>query len=141
MQVQDIFKRAAFVEDLGIHGVRLEKGECESSLKVQPKHLQQDNLVHAGVIATLADHTAGAAAGTLVQEGEIVLTAEFKINLLRPGRGGELRCCSKVLKPGRMFTVVESEVFSNFKGEEKLIAKALVTLAVVAQKDFTKERR
>jgi len=41
-----------------------------------------------GVVqATAADHTAGGAAGTLVRSNEMVLTAEFKINLLRPALG------------------------------------------------------
>ncbi|MBI4209487.1 MAG: PaaI family thioesterase [Deltaproteobacteria bacterium] len=132
-RVRGIFERAAFVNDVGIELQGLGEGWCETSLKLLPKHLQQDNVVHAGVVATMADHTAGAAAGTLIQDDQIVLTAEFKINLLRPGRGGKLRCHSKVLKPGRMFTVVESDVFCNWDGEEKRVAKALVTLAVVSK--------
>jgi uncharacterized protein (TIGR00369 family) len=131
-RVRSIFERAAFVNDVGIELQGLGDGWCETSLKILPKHLQQDDVVHAGVMATMADHTAGAAAGTLINEDQIVLTAEFKINLLRPGRGGGgLRCRSKVLKPGRMFTVVESEVFADLDGGEKMVAKALVTLAVV----------
>jgi len=37
-------------------------GECHSSLKIDQRHFQQDGFVHAGVQATMADHTAGAAA-------------------------------------------------------------------------------
>ena len=58
-----------------------------SALEVGGRHLQQDTFIHAGVLATMADHTAGAAAGTLVDIEEIVLTAEFKVSLLRPAVG------------------------------------------------------
>ncbi len=87
--------------------------------------------MHAGVQATMADHTAGGAGGTLVKEGDLVLTAEFKINFLRPAIGESFRCRAMVLKPGKTLIVAESEVYANQGGTEKLVAKAIVTLAVV----------
>jgi acyl-coenzyme A thioesterase PaaI-like protein len=60
-----------------------------------------------------------------------VLSLEFKINLLRPAKGDSLRCRAKVLKSGRRFIIVESEVFSVAVEGERLAAKATVTLAVV----------
>jgi len=87
--------------------------------------------VHAGVLATVADHTAGAAGSTLLAADEYVLTAEFKINLLRAARGERLVCRAQVLKPGRILTVVESEVFSVTDEAPTLVAKASVTLAVL----------
>ncbi|HEY5118765.1 MAG TPA: PaaI family thioesterase, partial [Anaerolineales bacterium] len=106
-------------------------GKCTTVLLLQPRHLQQDGYVHAGVQATMADHTAGAAAATLLQVGQIVLTAEFKINLLRAAKGDRLICRSKVLKPGKQLTVVESEIFCVASETEKLVSKATVTIAVV----------
>ena len=94
-------------------------------------HLQQDGFVHAGAQATIADHTAGGAAGTLAGPGERVLTVEFQINLLRPAVGERLRCRAKLLKPGKTILVAESEVFAMRDGEEKMTAKATVTLALV----------
>ncbi|MFQ5612452.1 MAG: PaaI family thioesterase [Anaerolineae bacterium] len=131
--VQDLFDQAAFVADLGIKLHSIGLGWCETRLEILPRHLQQDRFIHAGVQATMADHTAGAAAGTLMQEGQIVLTVEFKINLLRPAVGESLRCRGTVLKPGRTLTVAESEVWASRQGQEKLVAKATVTLALVTQ--------
>ncbi len=125
-----LFNKAAFVRDLGIKLENLEKGVCETRLEVRDRHLQQDNVVHAGVMATMADHTAGAAAATLVKKGEIVLTVEFKINILRAARGPSLRCRATVLRPGSRVTVAEAEVFSCEKERKVLAAKALVTLVV-----------
>ena len=130
-EVKRIFNRAPFIADLGIQLDSLGHGECTTVLLLQPRHLQQDGYVHAGVQATIADHTAGAAAATLLQVGQIVLTAEFKINLLRAAKGDRLICRSKVLKPGKQLTVVESEIFSVASETEKLVSKATVTIAVV----------
>ena len=110
----------------------LSPGACESSLALTRRHRQHDGFVHAGVQATLADHTAGAAAATLVGEGRIVLTIEFKINLLRATIGERLVCRARVLRPGRQVSVVDSEVFSVAAGRETLASKATVTLAVVS---------
>jgi uncharacterized protein (TIGR00369 family) len=130
-QVQAIFERSAFVSDLGVSLEALGPGWCETSLAIQPRHLQQNDFVHAGVQATLADHTAGAAASTLVQAGLTVLSIEFKINLLRPAIGQRLRCRADVLRGGRTISVVEAAVYAGAGDQEKLTAKATVTLAVV----------
>ena len=129
--VEAIFRNSAFVSGLGIRLVDMGSGWCESELEVVEKHLQQDGFVHAGVQATIADHTAGGAAGTLSRPGEMVLTVEFKINLLRPAVGERLRCRATVLKPGKTIVVAESEVFASRDGAEKMTAKATVTLALV----------
>jgi uncharacterized protein (TIGR00369 family) len=132
-EVRRIFDQAPFVADLGIVLERIAPGECETSLRLERRHLQQDGFAHAGVQATLADHTAGAAAATLIGPSEFVLTVEFKINLLRPAHGERLRCRATVLKPGSRIDVVESEVWTEDGGESKLVAKAMVTLAVLAR--------
>ena len=131
---QAIFDRAPFIADLGLALSGIGAGWCETVLEVKPKHLQQDGYVHAGVQATMADHTAGCAGGTLVRANETVLTAEFKINLLRPAIGERLRCRAAVLKPGKTLIVAESEVHAVRDGKEKLVAKATVTLAAVEWK-------
>ena len=130
-ELERIFDAAPFVASLGIRLVSVGPGECETRLEIGPAHLQQDGFVHAGVQATMADHTAGGAAATLIAEGDLVLTAEFKINLLRAARGDVLRCRSRVLKPGSRLTVVESEVFCESGERRELVSKATATLAVV----------
>jgi uncharacterized protein (TIGR00369 family) len=132
-EVRRIFEQAAFVADLGVVLDRIGPGVCETSLLLERRHLQQDGYVHAGVMATLADHTAGAAAATLVGANEYVLSVEFKINLLRPAHGERLRCRATVLKPGSRIDVVESELWCGEGGDSKLVAKATVTLAVLAR--------
>jgi uncharacterized protein (TIGR00369 family) len=133
--VRLIFEQAAFVNDMGIRLVDAGPGWCETELDVLPRHFQHHEYVHAGVQATMADHTAGAAATTLVGEHEYVLSAEFKINFLRPARGEQLRCRSQVLKPGRTLIVVESEILAGDREQSTLVAKAMFTMAILAKKE------
>ena len=131
-RVEAIFGQAPLIQHLGFRLVDVGPGWCESALdQIERRHQQQDEFVHAGVVATLADHTAGASAGSLAPADRMVLTVEFKINLLRPAVGESLRCRAQVLKPGRSITVSESEVFVVSQDREILIAKAMVTLALV----------
>ncbi|MCV6613019.1 MAG: PaaI family thioesterase [Amphritea sp.] len=130
-EVSRVFNSAPFVRDLGFELQEFRPGHCQTSLSLQEKHLQQDGFVHAGVQATLADHTAGTAAATLLASDQIILTAEFKINLLRAARGEQLFCRAWVLKPGSRLIVAESEVYCGDDQSQDLVAKATVTLAVI----------
>ncbi len=79
----------------------------------------------------MADHTAGGAAATIIESDHIVLTVEFKINLLRAAKGERLTCRSKVLKPGSRLIVVESEVLCENDGTSILVSKTNASMAVV----------
>ena len=125
------FSAAPFVAHLGIELENLGDGWCEAALRLQDWHLQQTGVAHAGVLATLADHCAGAAATTQLAEGEFVVTAEFKINLLRGARGERLSCRAEVLKRGSTLTVVESQVYAESAGRRDLVAKLNATMAVL----------
>ena len=129
--VRALFAHARFVNELGIALAEIDEGRCTTTLQIEPRHLQQDGYVHAGVLATIADHTAGGASASLLGEGQGVLSIEFKINLLRAAKGARLSCVANVLKGGKTISVSEAEVYSH-EGESKLLAaKATVTLAVV----------
>lgn len=120
-----------FIADCGFEAVHFERGRLESHLKVLTRHRQQDNYIHAGVIATMADHTAGYAAFSLVSDEYRILTIEFKINFLEPAYGHELICRSRILREGGQILVGESEVFDQRGDGEVLVAKAIVTLKVI----------
>jgi uncharacterized protein (TIGR00369 family) len=120
-----------FPANCGFEVERVAYGIFESRLKICPVHHQQDGFVHAGVIATMADHTAGYAAFTTVSDQYRILTIEFKINYFKPAVGELMICRSKVINNGKKIKVSESEVFSVSGGQEKLISKAMVTLIAV----------
>ncbi len=122
-----------FIAYCGFVAEAVEWGAFRSSLAIRPEHRQQDGFVHAGVMAAMADHTAGYAGFTVVSESHQILTIEFKINFLCPARGEQLICRSSVLRPGRQILVAESKIFDQTGDSEKLTAKAQMTLMAVHQ--------
>ncbi len=129
--VQEIFSKAGFITSLGIALGDFGPGWCETTLTLEPRHQQQDGFAHAGLVATMADHTSGAAAGSLIPASAMVLTVEYKVNLLRPGIGETLFSRAEVIRNGKRIIVTESEVFGVTGGSKKLIAKGIFTLAVI----------
>jgi uncharacterized protein (TIGR00369 family) len=125
--VREIFYRANFIRDLDIRLEKVSEGTCETSLVVHERLLQQHGFIHGGVIATMADHTAGGAARSVSGEKD-VLTVEFKINYLRPAIGDRLRCAASVLRAGKTVIVAEALVFASNAGKETLVAKLTETL-------------
>lgn len=123
--------RRGFVDYCQIRATEVKRGYFESRVSIEAHHRQQDGFIHAGLMATMADHTAGYAAFTVVPEEIQILTIEFKINFLRPACGDELLCRSQVLREGSQVIIAESSVFDLQKGAEKLVAKAMVTLMAV----------
>ena len=58
-ELKRIFLAAPFIAELGMELISAGDGSCVTRLGLMPRHLQQDGFVHAGVQATMADHTAG----------------------------------------------------------------------------------
>ncbi|RMF73018.1 MAG: PaaI family thioesterase, partial [Alphaproteobacteria bacterium] len=102
---------------------------------------QQHGLFHGGVVGYLVDNAAAIAAGTLLRPGEDLLSAEFKVNYLRPAKAAALVAEARVIKPGRRITVVSCAVFgwdeedfpaaSVALAEEHQVAAGLATIAIL----------
>jgi len=130
--VRRIFEAAPFIVDLGVVPVAVGEGAVSTELRVQQRHTQHTGVVHAGVMATMADHSMGAAAQTLAPDGHWILTAELKTSLLRPARCERLLCEAQVLKPGRLITFTEASVWALSGDQRTLVMKASATMAVTA---------
>ncbi len=129
-RLRTFFAAAPFMADLGIEPFECEPGRIATQLVLQPRHHQHSGVVHAGVMGAMADHTMGAAAQTMTEQ--LILTAEFKLSLLRAARGQRLECRGVVLKPGRLVMFTEAEVFVLDGSARTLVAKASATMAVTA---------
>ena len=126
-----LFRSAPFMVDLGVEPVALADGRLRTRLELQPRHLQHTGVVHAGVMAAMADHTMGAVAQTQAPEGLWVLTAEFKTSLLRGARGTALECEAWVVKAGRQLSFTEAEVYVvTADGQRSLVVKVGGTMAL-----------
>jgi len=88
---------------------------------------QQHGFVHGGVLAYLADNALTFAAGLTMNEGVLpanggVLTAEVKLNYLRPAVGELLIARAKTLHAGRTQGVSRCEIYAVREGVEHLCA-------------------
>ena len=128
-QIEKVLANAPFIADLGITLVRFGPDWLETELAIVPRLRQQHGYVHAGVITTLADHTAGGAASTQIGLEQSVLTADFTVHLLRPASGGLLRCRGEVVKGGKRLIVTQADVWDG----DSHCARYLGTMAIVNQ--------
>jgi uncharacterized protein (TIGR00369 family) len=120
-----------FTSSIGLTPVSLKPGEFITRIKLEKQLCQQDGFVHAGVIAAMADHSAGYACYSLVPAGRRILTVEFKISYLKPASGKYLECRAWVTKPGRQILFTEADVYSVDGKMKNLVARAMHTMASV----------
>ncbi len=120
----------------GIEAGQVDSGFFESFLRPGTTHQQREGFVHAGLLATMADHTGGYAGYTLVPESHRILTIEFKINFFRPATGELIACESRVINQGKKIIIAESELYSKSRDIKKLVSKATITLISIPGEDF-----
>ena len=120
-----------FIKFCGFQVVEVGKGIFTSTVKIGDNHKTQDNFIHAGLIATMSDHTAGYAAYTLVPDTMRILSIEFKINFLKPAYGNALRCNSEIISQGKQIIVAQSTVFDIRDMHEKMVSRSTITLMAI----------
>ena len=109
-QVRDNLQRQSFMRLLGADAPVVEPGHVVIELPFRDDLCQQNGYLHAGVVTSVADSACGYAALTLMPPGSDVLSVEFKVNLLAPGRGEVFRADARVARSGRTLTVCQAEV-------------------------------
>lgn len=123
---QEVLRRQPFSVLLGASLEKLEPGHIEMSLPVRHELLQQHGFVHGGVIAYLADNALTYAGGSLLGDS---VTSEFKINYLRPAKGGgRLLVIATALAHGKTQAVCRCDVFTVIGEERKQCAAAQGTI-------------
>ncbi len=121
---------------LGAELSMLEAGRCELQVPITAQVKQQNGFAHGGVLSYLADNALTFAGGTALHVP--VVTAEFKINYVRPGVGDRLVARARAVHVGRSQAVCQCEVFAVNGTEEKLCAIAQGTIARLGEQNGTK---
>lgn len=131
-RVRASFARQAAMATLGAELTVVRPGTIEIELPFAKSLTQQHGFLHAGVIATALDSACGAAGLSMMPEDAGVLTIEFKVNMLAPGRGERFLFRGSVTKPGRTIVVADGQAYAyGADGQAKLIATMTGTLMVV----------
>jgi uncharacterized protein (TIGR00369 family) len=125
------FGRQAMMATLGVTAERVASGEVELSMPFDARFTQQHGFLHAGAIASGLDTACGFAAFSLMPADAGVLTVEFKLSRLAPGRGRRFRFAGRVVKPGRTLIFTEASAHAVQDGAERLIATLTATMMAV----------
>ena len=119
------FDETPFNRALGFELRRRDGGEAEVAVGMQPWFVQENGVIHGGVISSIADTAAVYALRPQDGSTERMTGVEFKINFLQAATAdaGELVARAKTLRRGRSIGVCEVGVFQG----EKLVATGLFT--------------
>ncbi|PTM97459.1 PaaI family thioesterase [Mycoplana dimorpha] len=125
------FSRQAAMHLIGARLTRVEHGSVEIELPFDEKLTQQHGFLHAGIISAALDSACGYAAYSVIDPEASILTIEFKVNLMSPGRGDWFLFRGEVTKPGSNIIVADGRAYSVGEGPAKLIASMTGTMMVV----------
>jgi len=113
-RIRDSFAKQGMMQSLGAELTEIAPGRIAITAPITPEVSQQHGFAHAGLTFALGDSAAGYAALSLMAEGDEVLTAEMKINLLAPADGVRLVATGEVIKPGRRLMVTRATVETEY---------------------------
>ncbi|GAA5233372.1 PaaI family thioesterase [Verticiella sediminum] len=136
-RIASSFAAQGLMQTLGAKLALVADGEVHIELAFSRHLSQQHGFVHAGAITSVLDSACGYAALTRAPQGCEVVTAEFKINLLRPALGERFLAIGKVQNAGKSLTVCTGEVraFAGGEASGKVVALMQATIANVAVRE------
>jgi uncharacterized protein (TIGR00369 family) len=127
---RDVLARQPFSRLLGAELTAWDLRHCTLELPLRPELLQNNGFAHGGVVGYLADNALTFAGGGALA-GPVV-TAEYKINYVRPAVGDRLIARAEAAAASKTQAVCRCEVFVVADGGEKLCALAQGTIVRLA---------
>lgn len=134
LRIASSFAAQGLMETLNAQLALVADGEVQIALPFSRHLSQQHGFVHAGAITSVVDSACGYAALTQAPPGHEVVTAEFKINFMRPALGTHFLAIGKVQNSGKSLCVCTGEVraFSGDDAAYKVVALMQATIVHVA---------
>jgi uncharacterized protein (TIGR00369 family) len=123
-RIRDSFGRQKAMALIGASLRSVAPGAVEVALPYRDDLTQQKGFIHGGILGMIADSACGYAAFSLMPAGGSLVTVEYKMNILSPGRGS-LVARGQVIRPGRTLTVARAEVYAD---DGRHVATMLQTL-------------
>lgn len=114
---------------IGTELVAITEGSAELFIPYKPELCQHHGFIHGGVLSYAADNCITFAGGSVL--GAATVTAEYKINYVRPAMGTGLRARATVVSRGKRQVVCSCEILIEKDGESKLCAIALGTVTAI----------
>ena len=119
---------------LGMRIEALEDGIGRVSIQGNERLMHPQQIVHGGVIFTLADTAMSMALISVIPPGTRFSTIEAKINFLVPVRAGELLAEASIVQQGRSIAVLEATVYNLYDDARTAVARILGTFSIGSSK-------
>jgi len=119
------FGRVPVNRHFGFSLLSIKRGAAEIAMPLKRPFLQEEGIVHGGVLTTLADTAAVYAVYPFLEDGQTMTSIEFKMNFLRPAfiDDGSVTARAKLVRQGRTIALCDVEVSQA----RRLVAKGLFT--------------
>ncbi|MEX0954407.1 MAG: PaaI family thioesterase [Rhizobiaceae bacterium] len=135
-RVRESFARQKVMATINAELTRVTPGIVEIEMPFDEAFTQQHGFLHAGIVSTALDSACGYAAFSLMPADASVLTIEFKVNLLAPGKGERFLFRGSVTKPGRTIIVADGQAYAyGPDGETRLFATMTGTIMTVRDRE------
>lgn len=111
-------------EHLGMELDFDENGKSRVNLPVKEEFLQHFGKVHGGILATHLDATMASAINSVLADDHFSVTAEMKVQFLRPASGKYLIGLGEVVKVGKRLAISKGEIYDE---KDQMVAFATGT--------------
>jgi 1,4-dihydroxy-2-naphthoyl-CoA hydrolase len=120
--------RSGFAEEIGVEWIDLDPDNARARIKVEPRHLQANGVVHGGVYASLAESVSSASTyGTVRKDGMVAFGQANNATFLRPITGGHVNASARPRQRGRTIWIWDVELSDD---DGNTCALVRVTIAV-----------
>jgi uncharacterized protein (TIGR00369 family) len=120
-------------DQIGLREVPSTNGSVIMEMPVDERVVNTAGGLQGGLIATMADVTAGQLASRSTPFGNGIATTDLFIRYLRPIKTGPARAVARILRTGKRSVVVQVDIFRGNDGE--MSATATVKFAAMGQQD------
>jgi uncharacterized protein (TIGR00369 family) len=116
-------------DQIGLQEVPSSDGSVIMEMPVDERVVNTAGGLQGGLIATMADVTAGQLAARMTSFGNAIATTDLFIRYLRPIRIGPARAVARILRTGKRSVVVQVDIFRG--NDDELCATATVNFAAI----------
>ena len=132
LELQELLKiTVPYWETLGLELKEVGQGRAVFEVEVRPGLLQKRNVVHGGVLASIADSACAVAGMTMVFPGSYVTTINLQVAYLKPVAEGRIRAEGLCVRAGRTLVFSEARMWDC---RETLVCTAASQLMVLSAK-------
>ena len=116
-------------DQIGLREVLTDDGTVVMEMPVDERVTNTAGGLQGGLIATMADVTAGQLAARVTPFGNGIATTDLFIRYLRPIKVGPARAIARILREGKRSVVIQVDIYRGNDGD--MAATATVNFAAV----------